>query len=102
MYKFFYIGVGKLLKLAHIIIYMENIVKILFSRGFMANDLKITLYDDKKIMLEVIEPKIFISMDCSKERIQYYISYNSPLSSKLISKAEIFELLKNIKPKKKE
>jgi len=79
---------------------MENMIKILFEKGFTSEDINISLYNDKRILMEVAEPKIIISIDFStKERIQYYLSRTSPHSSKNIGKKELFEILHNLPQK---
>ena len=80
---------------------MENMIKILFEKGFTTKDINITLYNDKRILIEVTEPTIIITIDFStKERIQYYLSRSSPHSSKNIGKKELYEILHNLPQKK--
>jgi len=81
------------------ILNMENFIKILLDKGFTSNEIKVSIYDDKRILIELNEPKFIITMDISSQRTQYYFSDYSPYSSKMISKKDLFEKLKEIPSK---
>ena len=82
------------------ILNMENMLKILLDKGFTSKEIKISVYNDKRILIELNEPKFIISMDISSQRTQYYYSEHSPYSSRMISKKDLFDKLKEIPGKK--
>ena len=75
---------------------MENILKILLKKGYKFENISIE-FQNEKIFIELIEPRYFIVMDLSKERIQYYFSSERKNNPKLISKEDLLDKIKKLK-----
>lgn len=78
---------------------MENILKLLLKKGYSFEDVNIE-FENEKILIELNDPRYFIVMDLSKERIQYYFSSKIGRDNpKLISKEDLLEKIKLLEKK---
>lgn len=80
---------------------MENILKILLNKGYNFENINIE-FQNEKIFIELNEPRYFIVMDLSKERIQYYFSMKIGRNNlKHISKEDLLDKIRELKKKDK-